>query len=56
MFQLREIDQMEHGMWQYLVWELNVDPVMLREFEDMVKKDFVGQGPYPTYTLPSPSK
>jgi hypothetical protein len=29
---------------------------MLREFEDMVKKDLVGQKPYPTYTLPSPSK
>ncbi|KAG2092538.1 hypothetical protein BD769DRAFT_1679021 [Suillus cothurnatus] len=26
------------------------------EFEDMVKKDFVGQGPYPTYILPSSSK
>jgi hypothetical protein len=29
---------------------------MLREFKDMVKKDFVGQGPYPTYILPSSSK
>ncbi|KAG2747847.1 hypothetical protein P692DRAFT_20931833, partial [Suillus brevipes Sb2] len=43
-------------MCQYLEWELNVDPVTLREFEDMVKKDFVGQGPYPTYILPSSSK
>ncbi|KAG2738810.1 hypothetical protein P692DRAFT_20412836, partial [Suillus brevipes Sb2] len=40
-------------MRQYLEWELNVDPVTLREFEDMVKKDFVGQGPY---ILPSSSK
>ncbi|KAG2071624.1 hypothetical protein BDR04DRAFT_1135000 [Suillus decipiens] len=35
-----------------LEWELNVDPVMLAEFEDMVQKNFVGQGPYPTYILP----
>ncbi|KAG2092420.1 hypothetical protein BD769DRAFT_1679148 [Suillus cothurnatus] len=33
--------QIECKMRQYLEWELNVDPVMLREFEDMVKKDFV---------------
>ncbi|KAG1795405.1 uncharacterized protein HD556DRAFT_1442247 [Suillus plorans] len=37
MFQLREINQMECKMYQYLEWELNVDPVTLREFEDMVK-------------------
>jgi hypothetical protein len=32
-----------------------VDPVTLHEFEEMVKKDFVGQGLYPTssYILPS---
>jgi hypothetical protein len=52
MFQLREINQMERGMCQYLEWELNVDPVTLREFEDMICKDFVGPGPYPTYILP----
>ena len=56
MFQLREINQMEREMCQYLEWELNVDPVTLREFEEMVKKDFVGPGPYPTYILPSSSK
>ncbi|KAG1739136.1 uncharacterized protein EDB91DRAFT_1237581 [Suillus paluster] len=56
MFQLREINQMEREMCQYLEWELNVDPVTLREFEEMVKKDFVGPGPYPTYILPSTSK
>ncbi|KAG1901709.1 uncharacterized protein F5891DRAFT_1127969 [Suillus fuscotomentosus] len=34
MFQLQEINQMEHKMCQYLEWdsELNVDPVALREF------------------------
>ena len=38
MFQLREINQMEREMCQYLEWELNVDPVTLREFEDMIHK------------------
>jgi hypothetical protein len=55
MFQLREINQMEREMCYYLEWELNVDMVTLREFEDMVKKDFIGEGPYPTYILPSSS-
>ncbi|KAG2111408.1 hypothetical protein BD769DRAFT_1746298 [Suillus cothurnatus] len=31
---------MERKMCQYLEWELNMDLVMLREFKDMVKKDF----------------
>jgi hypothetical protein len=53
MFQLQEINQMEWGMCQYLEWELNIDPIMLREFEDMICKDFVGPSPYPTYILPS---
>ncbi|EIW80626.1 hypothetical protein CONPUDRAFT_82776 [Coniophora puteana RWD-64-598 SS2] len=56
MFQLREINQMEREMCQYLDWELNVDPVTLQEFEAMIRKDFAGPGPYPTYILPSPSK
>ena len=34
---------MELEMCQYLEWELNVDPITwtLREFEDMIRKDFV---------------
>ncbi|KAG2159184.1 uncharacterized protein EDB93DRAFT_1062745, partial [Suillus bovinus] len=57
MFQLQEINQMEREMCEYLKWELNADLVTLREFKDMVKKDFVGQGPYLTYyILPSSSK
>ncbi|KIJ15514.1 hypothetical protein PAXINDRAFT_77274 [Paxillus involutus ATCC 200175] len=56
MFQLREINQMEREMCQYLEWELNVDPVTLHEFEEMIRKDFVGPGPYPTYILPSTKK
>jgi len=51
MFQLREINQMEREMCQYLEWELNVDPVTLRDFEEMVKKDFVGPRPYSTYYI-----
>ena len=52
MFQLREINQMEHEMCQYLNWELNVEPGTLKEFEDMVRKDFAGPGPYPTLCAP----
>jgi hypothetical protein len=39
-------------MCQYLEQELNVDLVMLREFEVTIRKDFVGPSPYPTYILP----
>ena len=56
MFQLREINQMEREMCQYLDWELNVEPSTLKEFEDMVRKDFAGPGPYPTYVLQTISK
>ena len=49
MFQLREINQMEREMCQYLEWEFNMDPVALKEFEEMVCKDFMGVGPYLTY-------
>ena len=53
-FQLREINQVERC--QYLEWELNIDLAMLKEFEDMVREDFAGPGPYPTYILPSTKK
>jgi hypothetical protein len=56
MFQLREINQMEREMCQYLDWELNVEPSTLKEFEAMVRKDFAGPGPYPTYVLQTISK
>ena len=56
MFQLREINQMERDMCQYLDWELNSEPSTLKEFEDMVRKDFAGPGPYPTYVLQTISK
>jgi hypothetical protein len=35
---------------------VNVEPSTLKEFEDMVRKDFVGPGPYPTYALQTISK
>ena len=34
-----------------MVWELVTDRATLREFEDMVRKDFVGIDLYPTYIL-----
>ena len=40
MFQLQEVER-----------ELNVDPVTLREFEDMIRKDFIGPGHYPMYYI-----
>ncbi|KAK7691759.1 hypothetical protein QCA50_005160 [Cerrena zonata] len=53
MFALREINQMEREMCSYLEWQLNVDPAHLKEFEQKVRKDFRGSGPYPTYNLPT---
>ena len=46
MFQLREINQMEKEMCQYLEWELNVDPGTLKEFEEMVRR-LPGHWPIP---------
>ena len=49
--------QMEREMCHYsMEWELNVDLAMLKEFEEMVCKDFVGPGPYLTYTILPPTK
>ncbi|KZP27605.1 hypothetical protein FIBSPDRAFT_710041, partial [Athelia psychrophila] len=56
MFQLREVNQMEREMCQYLDWELNVEPQTLAAFEEMVRKDFAGPGPYPVYILQNISK
>ncbi|KAF7797748.1 hypothetical protein EIP86_008948 [Pleurotus ostreatoroseus] len=55
MFALREINQMEREMCSYLEWQLNVDPMELHDFEKKVRADFKGQGPYPSYDLPSPA-
>ena len=55
MFALREINQMEREMCSYLEWQLNIEPSALKEFEQKVRRDFKGFGPYPTYVLPSPA-
>ncbi|KAJ4483494.1 hypothetical protein J3R30DRAFT_3448930 [Lentinula aciculospora] len=57
MFTLREINQMEREMCNYLDWELTVDNPILANFTTMVKEDFrSSQGPYPTYPLKVVSK
>jgi len=54
MFQLRKIvNQMEREVCQYLEWGLNIDPAMLKKFEDMVRKDFPPHHPLP-YRFPPP--
>lgn len=55
MFALREINQMEREMCSYLEWQLNVEPKILKEFEDKVCRDFAGPGPYPPIVLPQPA-
>ena len=55
-FGLREINQMEREMCQYLGGELNVDPARLKEFKEIVRKDFMGIGSYLTYIFPSTKK
>ncbi|KAI0368959.1 cyclin-like protein [Pilatotrama ljubarskyi] len=55
MFALREINQMEREMCSYLEWQLNIDPSALQEFEQKVRRDFKGPGPYPTYVVSSPA-
>ncbi|KAK7045538.1 hypothetical protein VNI00_007370 [Paramarasmius palmivorus] len=57
MFTLREINQMEREMCNYLDWELTVDNPILQNFMDAVTIDFKNpQGPYPTYSLQMVSK
>ncbi|RDX49288.1 hypothetical protein OH76DRAFT_1439000 [Lentinus brumalis] len=54
MFALREINQMEREMCSFLEWELNIEHDALKEFEQKVRRDFTGLGPYPSYVHPSP--
>jgi hypothetical protein len=50
MFTLREINQMEREMCNYLDWELTVDEPILSTFENMVRQDFKETKPsYPNY-------
>jgi len=36
-FHLQEVSQMEQEMYQYLDWELNVEPSTLKEFKDIIR-------------------
>jgi len=57
MFNLREINQMEREMCNYLEWELTAANPMLSNFVTAVKKDFREQKPsYPTYPTSFVSK
>lgn len=57
MFSLREVNQMEREMCNYLEWELTVDDPILSNFESKVTEDFASpQGPYPSYPLSMVSK
>ena len=49
--ELRKIYQMEREMCSHLDWEITIDPSVLADFEDPVKRDVKGPGPYPTYSL-----
>ncbi|KAG6857196.1 hypothetical protein H0H87_008262 [Tephrocybe sp. NHM501043] len=57
MFNLREINQMEREMCNYLEWELSVDNSILDTFETRLRQDYHSStGPYPTYPLSMVSK
>ncbi|KAI0753880.1 hypothetical protein BC629DRAFT_1662937 [Irpex lacteus] len=43
------------GRGIHLEWQLNVEPNALKEFEEKVKRDFKGPGPYPSYLMSSPA-
>ncbi|GLB37739.1 putative cyclin [Lyophyllum shimeji] len=52
LFSLREINQMEREMCNYLEWELSVDNSILTTFEKRLREDFRSPtGPYPNYPL-----
>jgi len=57
MFTLREINQMEREMCNYLDWELTVDEPILGNFEKQVKIDFRDhKSSYPNYPVSFVSK
>lgn len=58
MFSLREINQMEREMCNYLDWELTVDNPILSNFEKMVTRDFAvdTDAPHPIYALQQVSR
>jgi hypothetical protein len=57
MFSLREVNQMEREMCNYLEWELTVDEPILVNFESKVTVDFAStQDHYSSYLLLMVSK
>jgi len=57
MFTLREINQMEREMCNYLEWELSVDNSILVNFEASLRQDFSSpSSSYPSYPLTMVSK
>lgn len=56
MFQLREVNQMEHGMCQYFDWEFIAEPQTLHAFENIFRKDFASLSPCPVCILQNISK
>ena len=46
---------MEREMCCDLEWQLNVDPMTLRDFQVRVQLDFAEPGPYPPMVLPQPA-
>ncbi|KAF5311404.1 hypothetical protein D9611_011597 [Ephemerocybe angulata] len=57
MFSLREVNQMEREMCNYLDWELTVDDPILSNFETAVRQDFArDRRQYPNYPLTMVSK
>ena len=53
MFALRKINQIEHEMYSYLEWQLNVDLSQLQDIESKIQQNFKRPCPYPNYVLPS---
>ena len=45
---------MERNMCPHLERQVNIEPSTLWEFEQKVRRDFKGFGPYPTNLLPLP--
>ncbi|KAI0308830.1 hypothetical protein OF83DRAFT_155167 [Amylostereum chailletii] len=46
---------MKWEMCSYLVWQLTIDPTILRELETRVRQDFSSAGLYPPLLLPTPA-
>ena len=52
---LSDLNNSERWMCRILDFDCNVQPEALAAFEDKVRRDFAGTGPYPEYILPQTS-